>query len=97
MLRAVLLGRPDAVRLLVRRGFDVDARGRQDLPVEQPWETALHHAAGEGDVAMTELLLSLGAATDVLDERFHATPLGWARFFGRTETAALLEPPLTER
>jgi hypothetical protein len=92
VLRAVVLGRPDAVRLLVRQGFDVNARGRQDLPVEQPWETALHHAAGEGAVAMTELLLSLGAATDVLDDRFRATPLGWARFFGQAGTVELLEP-----
>jgi hypothetical protein len=38
------------------------------------------------------VLLSLGADPEALDRRFGATPLGWARFFGQSETGELLEP-----
>ncbi len=85
-------GRTDAIPLLAGLGFDVNALSRTDMPVEHPWETALHHAAGNGDVELARLLLSLGADPDVLDKRFEATPLDWARHFGQEEMIALLEP-----
>lgn len=81
------------VTLLADLGFDVNAYGRGDAPVEQPWETALHQAAGNGDVAMTRALLALGADPALRDMRFDATPLDWARHLGRPATAELLEPP----
>jgi ankyrin repeat protein len=90
VLRATVAGRLDAIRLLVEAGFDVNARGRADLPIDEPWETALHHAAGAGDVAAVRLLLSLGADRNARDERFDATPLDWARHFDQDETAAVL-------
>lgn len=92
VLRAAVVDRPAGVELLIARGFDVDALGRQDLPVEQPWETALHHAAGEGKEGLVRLLLRLGADPGVRDRRFGATPLGWARQLRRAGTADLLEP-----
>lgn len=92
VLRAAVADQPAGVRLLVARGFAVDALGRQDLPVEQPWETALHHAAGEGKEDLVRLLLALGADPEVRDRRFGATPLGWARHFARPGSVALLEP-----
>ena len=92
VLRAAVLDRVEAVRLLVRLGFDVNARGRQDLPIEQGWETPLHHAAGEGRLELAQALLDLGADPGVRDQRFDATPLGWAQFFGRSELVSLLEP-----
>ena len=73
-------------------GFDVNAGGRQDLPIEQGWETALHHAAGEGRLDLARALLDLGADPGARDQRFGATPLGWAQFFGRAELIKLLEP-----
>ncbi|GGM59362.1 ankyrin repeat domain-containing protein [Dactylosporangium sucinum] len=82
---------PSTVSLLVELGFDVNALGRADAPVEEPWETALHHAAGAGDVALTERLLALGADVRARDRRFGATPLDWARHLGQPATAALLE------
>jgi ankyrin repeat protein len=82
---------PFAVEVLVDLGFDVNALGRADVPVEQEWETALHRSAGEGDVALTRRLLALGADPNVRDRRFDATPLGWARHFDRRATIALLE------
>ena len=97
VMRAAVAKRADSIRLLADLAFDVSALGRQDAPIEQRWETPLHHAASEGDVALTRLLLSLGADPDVPDKRFDATPLDWARHFGQDETAALLEPVTTER
>ena len=92
VLRAAVLDRVEAVRLLVRLGFDVSARGRQDLPIEEEWETPLHQAAGDGKLELAQALLDLGADPGVRDRRFHATPLGWAQFFGRSELVSLLEP-----
>lgn len=90
VLRATVTGSADGVRMLLAHGFDVNALGRQDLPIEEKWETALHHAAGEGDVEMVSLLLAAGADPAAVDRRFGATPLGWAEHFGREQTAELL-------
>jgi ankyrin repeat protein len=89
---AAASGKHGAIPLLAGLGWDVNALGRTDAPAEQPWETALHYAAGQGDTGLTRLLLSLGADPAIPDARFDSTPLGWARHFGRAETAALLAP-----
>jgi hypothetical protein len=81
----------DAIPLLVDLGFDVNARGRTDVPIEQAWETALHEAAGSGDIELARLLLRLGADPDIHDTRFDSTPLGWARHFDQHATIELLE------
>jgi hypothetical protein len=81
--RAVELGRPAAVRLLVGLGFDVNRRHRA---------TALHQAAYRGDDAMVRLLLDVGADPTIEDTEHHATPRGWAEFAGHASTAALLPP-----
>jgi ankyrin repeat protein len=79
-----------AVDLLAGLGFDVNALGRADAPVEQPWETALHHSAGEGDADLTRRLLALGADPTIRDARFDATPLDWAHHFGHRSTIEVL-------
>ena len=84
--------RADVVEKLVELGFDVNAYGRGDVPVEQPWQTALHQAAGDGDLAMAELLLRLGADRSLRDARFDATPSGWASHFDHDAMAELLAP-----
>ena len=81
-----------AVALLAELGFGVNALGRGDAPVEEPWETALHHSAGNGDADLTRTLLDLGADPDIRDKRFNATALEWARHFQRLATIELLEP-----
>jgi len=88
---AAALGRAPAVALLVELGFDVNARGRGDVPVDEPWETALHQAVANDDRALVDRLLELGADPNVEDARFSATPLGWARHLDRPELAARLE------
>ncbi|MFD0201069.1 MULTISPECIES: ankyrin repeat domain-containing protein [Saccharothrix] len=82
----------ETVTLLAELGFDVNAYGRGDAPVEQAWETALHHSAMAGDVELTRRLLDLGADPDLRDRRFDATPLDWARHFHQLPTADLLGP-----
>ena len=72
-------------------GFDVNAYGRHDVPVEERWETALHAAVNLGDADLVALLLSLGADPSLRDVRFGGTPLDWARHLDRTSVVALLD------
>jgi Ankyrin repeats (3 copies) len=89
---AAVLGRADVVALLVNLGFDINAKGRSDGVGNTEWETALHHAAGKGDLELARKLIELGADPDIRDTRFGGKPLGWARHFGQAETARFLEP-----
>jgi hypothetical protein len=67
-----------AVTLLAELGFDVNAYRRGDAPVEQPWETALHQSAGNGNLGLTRRFLDLGADPNLRDQRFDAPGLGQA-------------------
>ncbi len=71
--RAAEMDRPDAIRLLVDLGFDVNARRRT---------TALHEAALRGRLSVVALLVNLGADPTILDESYESTPSG-----GRSTTA----------
>jgi ankyrin repeat protein len=82
-----------AIELLVAAGWDVDARGRGDVPREQPWQTALHTAVERGNPVLVRRLLALGADRDQRDARFDATPADWAEHVGHPELLPLLEPP----
>jgi len=89
---AAACGNPMAVELLVGLGWDVNAKGRTDVPSDQPWQTALHKAAEDGDLELARTLLRVGADPDIRDTRFDSTPLGWARHFGQQTLIELLEP-----
>jgi ankyrin repeat protein len=84
-------GNHEALRRAVALGWDVDRRARTDVPSDEPWETGLHAAAGNGDAATVSLLLELGADPHVTDARFGATPAVWAAHFGHAEVVAMLE------
>ena len=92
VLAAAATGSASAVELLVALGFDVNAMGRSDAPASDPWQTALHVAAMEGNLGLAQSLLRLGADPDIRDQRFNATPLGWARYFGQQQLIDLLGP-----
>jgi ankyrin repeat protein len=89
---AAACGAIPAVELLVELGFDVNALGRTDVPSDQPWQTALHKAAEDGNLELASTLLRLGADTGIRDARFDGTPLSWARHFGNDAMADLLAP-----
>jgi ankyrin repeat protein len=89
---AAACGRPDVVEILAGLGFDVNAKGRTDGPSDQPWQTALHKAAEDGNLELARTLLRLGADPDIRDHRFNSPPLGWARYFGQQPLIDLLEP-----
>lgn len=81
-----------AIPLLTELGWNVNARARVDFPIEQEWETALHEAAGNGEIHAARMLIELGADPGIRDARFHATPLGWAEHFGQQAMADFLQP-----
>ncbi|MGH9105801.1 MAG: ankyrin repeat domain-containing protein [Acidimicrobiales bacterium] len=89
---AATLSRPDVLRLLVDLGWDINAKGRTDGPSNQAWDTALHHAAGAGELDLARVILDLGGDTAVRDGRFNTRPLDWARYFNQPELVDLLEP-----
>lgn len=93
---AAACGQGSAVELLAGLGFDVNAKGRSDVPSDQPWQTALHKAAEDGNAGLARTLLALGADPDIRDARFGGTPLGWARYFGQQPLIDLLEPVTAE-
>jgi hypothetical protein len=81
-----------AIPLIAELGWDVNARARVDVPVEQEWETALHEAAAAGETGAARMLIELGADPGIHDARFDATPLDWAEYFGQQATADYLRP-----
>lgn len=84
--------RIDAVELIIAAGFDVNAFGRGDVPVEQQWQTALHTAVERANTPLALRLVALGADKMLRDKRFDSTPADWANHFGNPELAALLTP-----
>jgi hypothetical protein len=70
-----------AVRLLVDLGLDVNAA---------TGATALHYAAGAGELEIVRLLVEHGADRNVRDTEFDLKPVGWARHFGQHEVARYL-------
>ena len=56
---AAACGSAAAVELLAELGFDVNAKGRTDVPSDQPWQTALHKAAEDGNLELAQTLLRL--------------------------------------
>jgi hypothetical protein len=60
-----------ALRLMLRAGWPVDAKG-------QHGGTLLHWAAWHGNAEMVRLILVHNPPLEQLDKDFQATPLGWA-------------------
>lgn len=87
--QAVRAGRPEAVRLTIRYGFDVNADGNSGR-TSHPGRTALHEAAAAGDPTLVDDLLAHGADPTALDRSHHQTPAGWAAHYGHHDLAARL-------
>ena len=72
--RAVNARKPNAVRLIIELGADINgmvAGGGLD-------RTPLHNAAGWAGLEMVKLLIDLGADPRSRDLAYHSTPIGWA-------------------
>jgi ankyrin repeat protein len=74
------------IRWLLAHGIDVNAK----RPMWDINHTALHMTIESGAIEITRLLLDAGADPNVRDDRYHATALGWAEFFGRDDMAELI-------
>ena len=83
MRRAAETGRWHALPVLVELGFPVDGPNGRN---------ALHHAAGAGRLDSVRLLIDRGADVDARDPTYDSTPLGWAEYMRRKETADYLRP-----
>lgn len=90
VVQAAAQGSIDAARYAVELGWDINALGRSDMPIEEPWHTALHAAVEHNDSVLVAALLQLGADKTIVDARFNSTPAGWADHFGHTELLPLL-------
>jgi ankyrin repeat protein len=76
----------EAVRWLIERGVDVNAR-------RVLWDcnsTALHVTAEHGLLELARMLLDAGADPGIRDDKYEATVLGWAEWCGQPKIAELL-------
>jgi hypothetical protein len=78
--RVAAYGRWDLVVGLLERGAPVSTSGR----------TALHLAAGAGELDVVKTLLDHGADPTATDPEFRATPARWAEFLQHPDVAAYL-------
>lgn len=75
-----------SIRWLIAQGVAVSAK-------RMVWgcnHTALHMTVESGAMDIATLLLDAGADPNVRDDKFGATALGWATYFGRQDFAALI-------
>jgi ankyrin repeat protein len=52
--------------------------------------TALHMTVESGAIELARLLLDAGADPNIRDDKYNATALGWAQYFGRENFAAMI-------
>ncbi len=74
------------IHWLLSHGVDVNAK----RPMWDCNHTALHMTIESGAMEIARLLLDAGADANIRDDKYHATALGWAEFFGRDDFAALI-------
>lgn len=78
-----------SVRWLIEHGVAVNAKRIM-------WDcnhTALHMTVESGALELARLLLELDAGADpnIRDDKYNATALGWAQYFGRDNFAAMIK------
>ena len=80
--QAVLIHNVEAVEHILNLGFDVNYRNNN---------TALHEAAGAGDLDMLKLLISKGAKLSVRDHCTTASAIAWAERGGHEQVIEFLK------
>ncbi len=87
IVRAAERAEGSVIEALVRLGASPDAVDLEATAIDGIRRyTALHAAAWHGNTSAADALLRLGANPRIRDGKYHATPLGWADFAGRTAT-----------
>ena len=76
----------EVIRWLLAHGIAVNAK----RPLWDCNHTALHMTVESGAIEIARLLLDAGADPNIRDDKYHATALGWADFFGRGDFADLI-------
>jgi ankyrin repeat protein len=74
------------IRWLLAHGVDINAK----RPMWDCNHTALHMTVESDAIDIARLLLDAGADPNIRDDKYDATALGWANFFGRLEFAVLI-------
>jgi ankyrin repeat protein len=91
LLRASVSASGEVVDTLIRRGASVDVRDSPQTAVDGTHGyTALHSAAFQGNLPAVRVLLQHGASRTVREERYFATPVGWADYAGHTDIRDLI-------
>jgi ankyrin repeat protein len=89
--RAVEAKRPEAVRLIMQLGVDINSM----VPNTGLDRAVLHNAAAGGAVETVKLLLELGADPHLRDLAYHAAPIGWALHNQQRDVIEYLLPMAT--
>ena len=74
---AALNGKPDALRMLIRSGVDVNVASENLFSHGTP----LHHAVSSGSLDAVTTLVEAGANLLAVDSAWNGTPLGWAEHY----------------
>jgi ankyrin repeat protein len=91
IVRAAENSSAHVVETLIGLGASVDAMDDTKTSVDETARyTALHGAAWNGNDEAIRVLLRHGANPRIRDERYCATPAGWADYAGRTATRDLI-------
>ncbi len=80
---AAIAGEPEIARHLLDAGVDPNALQTHGM-------SALHEAAWGGHLDVVRLLVDAGAAVDVREVQFGATPVGWAAHAERRDVVSFL-------
>lgn len=85
---AAQLGHVEITQILLDAGEDPN---RFNPPGTHAHTPPIHQAVWAGHLEVVRLLVERGARLDIRDKVHDSTPLGWARYGGKTEIAAFLE------